>query len=223
MGGLYDYLVFAHLLAFVFWLGADLGVAILGAAFRDRTKPLETRLELLRLLTVVDMGPRTAWVVMVPLSLALVQAGGYWDVPLALTAVVWLVAAAWMALVWRAHLVGPGAQSARLKQAEFWLKVAITLFYAWLGLSSVLGFGPLAGEAWLAWKAVVFAAIFVAAIMIDVAFKPVGPLLGSLIQQGSSDATELPLRQAMDSTRLWVWLVYALLVVVAWLGSVKPF
>ncbi len=222
MSGIYDLLVFAHLLAFTFWLGADLGVAILGQAFRDRSKPLEVRLEILRLLTVVDMGPRTAWALMVPLSLTLVKAGAYWDVPLALVVAAWLVAGVWLFLVWAAHLSGPGPRAARLRQIEFWVKIAITVFYAWLGLSSVLGFGPLVADQWLAWKAVVFAAIFVAAIMIDVAFKPVGPLLGALIQHGSSDATELPLRKAMDITRIWVWSVYALLVVVAYLGTVKP-
>lgn len=223
MGGAYDLLVFAHLMAFVFWLGADLGVAILGQAFRDRAKSLETRLEILRLLTVVDMGPRTAWALMVPLSLSLVKAGGWWDAPVVLVAAAWLVAGIWLVLVWTIHLRGADPRTARLRQAEFWLKVAITLFYGWLGASSVLGFGPLAGEAWLAWKALVFAAIFGAAIMIDVAFRPVGPLLGDLIAQGSRDATEQPLRRAMDRTRAWVWSVYALLVIIAWLGNVKPF
>jgi hypothetical protein len=223
MGGLYDTLVFAHLLAFVFWLGADLGVAVLGQAFRDRSKPLATRLEILRLLTVVDMGPRTAWVLMVPLSLGLLAAGGYWDVPVVLLGLSGVAAAGWMYLVWASHLIGPGERSARLRRIEFWLKINMTVFYLWLGATSVLGFGPLAGQGWLAWKALVFAAIFACAIMIDVAFRPVGPLLGELIAKGSSDATETPLRRAMDMTRVWVWLVYLLLVVIAWLGNVKPF
>ena len=58
--------------------------------------------------------------------------------------------------------------------------------------------------------------------MIDVAFKPVGPQLGALIAQGSSDATERPLRATMDRTRIWVLLVYLLLLATAWLGVVKP-
>lgn len=68
-----------------------------------------------------------------------------------------------------------------------------------------------------------FGLIFAAAIMIDVAFKPVGPLLGALIQQGSSDATELPLLKVMNRTRIWVWCVYLLLLATSWLGVTKPF
>jgi hypothetical protein len=219
--GAYDLLVFAHLLAFTFWLGADLGVAILGQAFRDVSKPLATRLEILRLLTVVDMGPRTAWVVMVPLSLSLVDVGGYWDAPDALVNGAWAVGAIWMALLWAGHAAGQSARAAAIKRAEFWLKLAITAFYGWLGVSALAGWGPLPAD-WLGWKALVFALIFAVAIMIDVAFKPVGPLLGRLIAEGSSEATEGPLRRAMDRTRLWVWLTYALLVVIALLGNAKP-
>ena len=71
-------------------------------------------------------------------------------------------------------------------------------------------------------KAFLFGLIFAAAIMIDVAFKPVGPQLGRLLTEGSSDVTEIPLRQTMDRTRIWVWAVYLLLLVTAYLGSVKP-
>jgi hypothetical protein len=59
--------------------------------------------------------------------------------------------------------------------------------------------------------------------MIDVAFKPVGPQLGRLISEGSSDATELPLLRTMNRTRIWVWVVYLLLLATSYLGVTKPF
>ncbi len=219
--GLYDVLVYVHVLAFVFWLGGDLGVAILGSAFRNRTKPLATRLELLRLLGVVDMGPRTAWVIMVPLSITLVDVAGYWDVPDWGLWLAWLVGVVWMGLTWAIHFLTGRPIVPRLKQIEFWLKLAITAFYTSIGITSLLGWGPLI-ESWLSQKALVFAVIFAAAIMIDVAGRPVGPLLLAVIEKGSSDATEIPLRRAMDRARLWVWLTYALLLFIGFLGTVKP-
>jgi hypothetical protein len=219
--GIYDLLVYAHVLAFVFWFGGDLGVAILGAAFRDRSKPLETRLEILRLLSVVDMGPRSAWVVMVPLSITLVDVGGYWDVPSFVVIGSWVIGTMWMALTWSIHLAGHQAPTQTLKTIEFWLKIAITSGYGLLGVLALLGLGPLEAN-WLGFKALTFAAIFIVATMIDVAGKPVGPLLMNLIQEGSSDATEIPLRKAMDYARLWVWATYVLLLVIGYLGSVKP-
>lgn len=60
--------------------------------------------------------------------------------------------------------------------------------------------------------------IFVAAIAIDLAFRPVGPLLMALVQQGRPDETEIPLRRTMDRTRLSVQLTHVLLFVASWLG-----
>jgi hypothetical protein len=71
-------------------------------------------------------------------------------------------------------------------------------------------------------KALLFGAIFVAAILIDWSFRPVGAQLMAVLQDGSSDATEIPLRQTMDRTRIFVWCTYLLLVATSWLGVVKP-
>jgi hypothetical protein len=44
-----------------------------------------------------------------------------------------------------------------------------------------------------------------------------------LISQGSSDTTELPLLRTMNLTRIWVRIVYLLLLATAYLGVVKPY
>ena len=218
----YRTLVFAHVLLFVLWLGGDVGVFVLGQHFRKRhAYSLDQRLALLKLLVAVDMGPRTAWALMVPLSLSVAVAGGWIALPGWLLAIAWAFGGAWLWLVWDSHRHDQTPRAARNRRVETWVKIAITGFYLWLGLASLLTGAPI-GLHWLAWKATLFGAIFVAAIMIDVAFKPVGPQLGALIAQGSSDATERPLRATMDRTRVWVLLVYLLLLATAWLGVVKP-
>ncbi len=218
----YPTLVYIHLLLFVLWLGADVGVFLLGQHFRKRhTYALEQRLVLLKLLVIVDMTPRTAWALMVPVSLSVAKIGGWWDVPDLLVIAAYVFAALWLALVWDAHYHDQTPRAACNRRLEFWLKLLPTGFYLWLGASSLLTGGPIM-QPWLAWKALLFGLIFAAAIMIDVAFKPVGPLLVRLVRDGSSDETELPLLRVMNNTRYWVWCVYALLVVTSWLGVVKP-
>jgi hypothetical protein len=218
----YPTLVYVHLLLFVLWLGADVGVFVLGQHFRKRARwSLDQRLALLQLLVIVDMVPRTAWALMVPVSLTLAKMGSWWDVPVGLIGGAWAFAAIWLWLVWDAHNHDQTPRAARNRRIEFWLKLLPTGFYLWLGTASLLTGAPIALP-WLAWKALLFGLIFAAAIMIDVAFKPVGPLLGRLIAEGSSDETELPLLRVMNNTRYWVWCVYALLVVTSWLGVVKP-
>lgn len=219
----YRSLVYFHLLLFVLWLGADVGVFLLGQNFRRRAKyDLPQRLVLLRLLVSLDMVPRSAWALMVPSSLSIAVAGGWADLPGWLVAGSWALAAGWLYLVWDAHRADGSPRAARDRRIEFWLKVALAIGYTGLGVVS-LELGSPIPHAWLAWKALLFGLIFVAAIMIDVRFKPVGPHLMRLVAEGSSDATEAPLLAAMNRTRNWVWTVYALLVATSWLGVTKLF
>jgi hypothetical protein len=219
----YTCLVFAHLLLFVLWLGGDVGVYTLGRHFRMRTRySIEQRLALLKLLLAVDMVPRTAWALMVPMSLSVVAAGGYWAVPRWGLALAWMVGLLWTGLVWDAHINEQTLRAARERRVEFGLKIALALFYLWLGGTSLATGAPLTG-AWLGAKALLFGLIFGAAMMIDAAYRPVGAQLGRLLREGSSDATEMPLLATMNRARLWVWTVYLLLLVTAYLGVAKPF
>lgn len=218
----YPSLVYVHLLLFVLWLGADVGVFLLGQHFRKRDLyTLDQRIALLKLLVLVDMTPRSAWALMVPVSLSVLKMGGWWDVPGALLIAAWIIGGIWLGLVWDAHNHDQTARAKRNRFYENGLKYALTAFYLWLGGQSLLTGTPL-GPGWLAWKALLFGVIFVAAIGIDVAFKPVGPQLVRLLSEGSSDATEVPLRSTMDRTRIWVMAIYILLVATSWLGAVKP-
>jgi hypothetical protein len=218
----YPTLVYIHLLLFVLWLGADVGVFLLGQHFRKRDRyTLPQRIALLQMLVLVDMTPRSAWALMVPLSLTVSAMGGWWAVPPALLVAGWAIGGAWLWLVWDAHRHDATPRAARARRIEAGIRYGLAGFYLWLGLQSLLVGRPI-GAGWLAWKALLFGLIFVAAIMIDIRFKPVGAALAAVLRDGSSDATEIPLRRTMDRARTWVWLTYALLVATSWLGTVKP-
>ena len=218
----YPALVYAHLLLFVLWLGADVGVFVLGQHFRRRESySLDQRIALLKLLVEIDMVPRSAWALMVPLSLSVVDMGNWWDVPAALLVAAWVIGLFWLWLVWDSHWHDQTPRAARNRRIEGWLRWLIGGFYLWLGAQCLIYDAPLVPN-WLAAKALLFGLIFVAAIMIDVTFKPVGAQLAAVLEQGSSDETEVPLRRTMDRTRIWVWAVYLLLLITALLGNIKP-
>jgi len=220
---LYSLLIFFHILLFVFWLGGDLGVAILGAQFRKRDQySLQERLTILKILVINDLGPRYAWALMVASTLSLVKAGGYWDVPIWGIVIAWAVSLFWCWLVYASHRARQTDKGKQLRKIEIILKWVLAGFYLVLGGISLITNAPLA-ENWLASKAVIFGLIFVAAIMIDVMFKPVGPLLMAVIEEGSSDKTEEPLLKTMNKSRIWVRAVYLLLVIVGFIGVTKFF
>ena len=217
---LYAVLVFFHLLLFVFWLGGDLGVAILGEHFRKRHYSMPERLTILKLLVINDLGPRAAWALMVPSTMSLIYAGGYWELSVAWVGLSWAVGIFWLWLVFAAHKAGQTSKGAKLRKVEYILKWMLAIFYLALGGFSLTLDAPLEPN-WLASKAVLFGLIFVAAIMIDVFFKPLGGPLVKLIEEGSSEDTEAPVLAIMNRTRIWVRIVYALLIITAFLGSTK--
>lgn len=221
MDGLYTALVFVHILLFVAWLGGDIGVFILGQHFRKRhAYPLETRLQFLKLLVLNDMAPRTAWALMVPVSLSMTVIGGWAELPGSLIGISWAIGLIWLSLVWWIYFEGQSPRAAPLKRIQFWLTVVLCVFYAGLAAAGLSGLW--AAPYWLALKAGLFAAIFACAIMIDVAYKPVAPLLARLIAEGSSEATEKPLLAAMNVTRRWVLALYGLLLLIGAVGTFKP-
>jgi hypothetical protein len=220
---LYDVSVYFHVLLFVFWLGADMGVAVLGHHFRRQSYDRETRLVLLQILGAVDMFPRTAWALMVPTSLSLLTLGGYWNLDKIWLIAIWALGGFWTWIVWQIHLrEGP---SARLKRIDVILKWSLAAFYIGLGTGSLIFDAPLV-QNWLALKAVVFGLIFAAAIMIDVRFRPLVPVLHEFVALETSATpnadVEKRMLTIMNRTRFWVRLVYALLLITAFLGSVKP-
>ena len=158
---------------------------------------------------------------MVPLSLSVATMGGLLALPDGVVWLAWAVGGAWLWLIWDSHTHDQTPRAARNRRIETPVKLAIMAFYLWLGLWS-LAFGRPIELPWLAWKATLFGAIFFVAMMIDVQFKPVGGQLTRLLKEGSSDATETPLRTTMDRTRIWVMAIYVLLMTTAWLGVAQP-
>lgn len=219
----YQFLVFIHLLLFVLWLGADVGVFLLGQHFRKREKyDLSQRMVLLQLLVNLDMVPRSAWALMVPITISMLAVGDYWALTTWWLLLAWIIGGFWLWLAWDAHIHDQTTRATRDRKIEFVLKILLTIFYLGLGVTSFVTGEPLM-PAWLASKAFLFGLIFAAAIMIDVTFKPVGGHLGRLLSEGSSDETEVPLLKTMNRTRIWVWAVYALLFMNAFIGNIKPF
>lgn len=217
---LYDFLVFIHILLFVFWLGADMGVAILGHHFRNRSYSMPERLTILKLLGYTDMFPRSAWALMVPISISMLSVGGYLIISDIIIYLFWLIGFAWLFLVWSLHLNPENAASSKLKKIEFILKLVLASFYTLFGAISLLE-DNLISENWLATKTLLFGFIFWAAIMIDLRFRDLTPLLMKLIEVGSTDETESETLKVMNKTRLWVRVVYILLIITAFIGTTK--
>jgi hypothetical protein len=125
---MYPTLQFIHILLLVYWLGADLGVYLCARYVGRADLPLAERRRFLELLVQLDMGPRTALVLMIPTGLALALLGGWLPLDPASVAAIGVAALAWLGLVW--HLHRSGSMSGALWRIDHYLRhavVALTL------------------------------------------------------------------------------------------------
>ncbi len=204
---------------FVYWLGADLGVLIAAIWARSPARSLAERAVLLQIATAIDLTPRLAFALMLPVGFTLAQ---HWGLALSDAAIgaVWVVALLWLlAIVTMARAPG-GSLGRGLARGQFWfLLVAGTALVGW-GIA-LLANGTVV-PAWLGWKIVLYGGIFFAAIGIDLAFRPVIPAFGALASQGSTPAIEAAIRRPIDRAMVVVLTLYALLLAISFLGTVKP-
>jgi hypothetical protein len=212
---------FIHILLFVYWLGADLGVFLLARAARRSDLTFDQRVLALRMALKIDMLPRLSFALMFPVGLELSAALGLVEPGLSTRIVAWTVSAIWVAIVVGMVRTEGGSRAAALRQANVLLHWALLIVVGAIGVTSVLGRGPFPAG-WLGWKILLFALIFFCGIMIDRRFEPVAPAFARLAAEGSRPDIEHAIQSAIDRSIAWVLALYALVVAVAFLGTARP-
>lgn len=220
---LYDILLFAHVMLFVYWLGSDVGV-FYGIGFV--TKPelsLETRQTIMSVIHWIDAFPRVCLVMMVPVGLTLSIQAGF--IPVAeglagpLLAVAWIACLAWLYVVLRIYAGNKGI----LLAIDMVLRVGVMLSFFLIGLLSLSGIWPVvAGGSWLAVKMVLFALVIACGLGLRWMNRPTGEALGAILAGNSTPEAELKLRNSVKAARGIVILLWSLVAVIAYLGLIKP-
>jgi hypothetical protein len=212
---------FIHILLFVYWLGADLGVFLLAKAAQRSDLTYDQRVLALRMALKIDILPRLSFALMFPVGLELSAAVGLVEPGLATRIVAWTVSAIWVAIVAGMVRTESGSAAAALRHANVLLHWALLVVVGAIGVTSVLGRGPFPAG-WLGWKILLFALIFFCGIMIDRRFEPVAPAFARLAAEGSRPDIEHAIQSAIDRSIAWVLALYALVVAVAFLGTARP-
>jgi len=214
--------VFIHILLFVYWLGGDLGVFILAKAAKRSDLSFAERAFALRMAIMIDLVPRLCFAVMFPVGLHVTVSGGYAVLPTWALGLAWAVAAAWISLLFAMGKYEGTARGVQLGHVNLGLQAVLLLVLGALGITALLGMGPLPGG-WYGAKVLLFAAIFAASIGIDFAFRPIGPAFAALATEGSTPAIEQTIGTAVDGAIRYVIALYALIVIIAFLGVTKLF
>ncbi len=215
-----DVWTFVHILLFVYWLGADLGVFLLAKAAQRSDLTFDQRVLALRMALKIDIMPRLSFALMFPVGLELAAARGLVEPGAGVRAISWAASAVWVAIVIAmTRSEGPAADPLRRANAVLhWLLFVVVTA---IGATSVLGLGPFP-SGWLGWKILLFGLIFFCGIMIDREFAPVSPAFARLGAEGSTPAIEQDIRGAIDRSIRWVLALYTLVLVIAFLGTARP-
>jgi hypothetical protein len=214
--------VFIHILLFVYWLGADLGVFLLARVSKQSALSFPERTLALKMALLIDVTPRICFALMFPVGLELCTTGGFLAVPLGWRLLAWTIALAWIALIVTIGKQQGNPLGAQLNTLHLAFQGVMFVAIAALGAWSLFGDGPFQGG-WLATKVLLFGVIFTLGIGIDFAFRPVVPAFMRLAAEGSKPDIEAAIGRGVDGAIRYVLALYALLVVIAFLGVTKPF
>ena len=218
----YYLLVFVHVLLFVYWLGADLGVFVLARGAMNSAYSFEQRAVMLKFANYIDLTPRLSFALIFPVGLHMSQYNGLVDAPNWVFGVLWAIAIAWsLATIAMFRLEGKPAAATIAKALFIWQSIMF-IVATWLGLYSMATGSPFDSQ-WLSLKIVIYGLIFGAGIGIDRSFQPLVPAFGRLAQEGSTPEIEAIIRRTVNTTCGFVILIYLLVGGAAFLGVAKPF
>jgi hypothetical protein len=218
----YAWWQYAHILLFVYWLGADLGVFLASRYVARADLPTEERLRFLELLLKADMGPRTALILMVPVGFTLGTQLGLTEFARGLLPVIWVVALIWLGLTWRIYLLGRDPRAASLARIDHWVRVTVAALFISLGALSWVQGGPVA-TAWLAGKVFLFGIVVVIGLMLRKIIRDWAVGFGQLRDPAQQEAGNRRIFGAYRRATRLAHLLWLLVAIIALLGVTKPF
>ncbi len=211
---------YIHILLFVFWLGADVGVYLTMIFVKNAKLSFETRATLIKLAFYIDLFPRFASALILPVGVQLTRSLGLYPVSDSLLTLAWMIGLTWSALHLTVTLRKGTPLAKRLQSINIGLEVVVGLFFVVVGALSLITGSPI-DTAWLSIKLLLFGLIFWVVLGIDTTFQPFTTIL-QMGPDGSTPEREAAVTSSTNYTLVWAMLLYVLILIIAFMGTVKP-
>jgi hypothetical protein len=217
----YTIWLYLHVLMFVYWLGADLGVFTLALAIRNPEYSVEQRTLLMRMSLLIDMTPRAAMALIAPVGLVLAESLGLVSVPDWLNAIIWIVAVLWIIgeIVAFRNMGTP--LMVRIYIGTGTLFVVVFGVCTWYGVQSLRLGEPFMAN-WLALKVLLFGQVFLVSSLMAVFYAPVEAIFRQMQETGSTPELEARVRTQVNRGAVVTVTLFLLLAAIAFLGLAKP-
>jgi hypothetical protein len=213
--------VYVHILLFVFWLGADMGVFFPTLMARNHRLSFEARSTLIRVAVSIDLFPRVCFALLIPVGLHLARGLGLYPLSDGMLALGWVIGIGWIGLIFAIIANEDRPVAHALGTAQMFLQIILGLIFSSLGVWSLLTGGPFS-ETWFALKILMFGLVFWAAMAIDFCFRPFAEPFAQIGASGSTPELEAVVTRTINRTLSWALVLYLLIAAIAFMGVVKP-
>ena len=211
----YLLLKFLHILAFVYWLGGDLGTFLASRQVVNPSHSPESRHVALKIMLACDMGPKLAMPLILPLGLHLAYLANYLPLTAIQLGLIWAASVYWFCVVLVLYANEGKPFTARLSQLDLYFRIAVAiLLLVWGAYQLTEG----TGASWAAWKLLIFAAMVCCGIAIRINLKPFVPAFAAMMNDGANESSNKAMARSIDRCRPWVWCIWGGLFLNAALG-----
>jgi hypothetical protein len=207
----------AHILVFVYWLGGDLGAFYASTILTDDRQPTPARMAAARVLSAIDMAPRTALILAAPTGVLLGVVRGWLDWPWWSVALLIAASLAWLILAWIIHL-RHAAAGGLLRRIDLGVRWAAVIAILALATNIVL-----VSHMFLQIKLACLAGAIVCGLLIRATLAPFSHAFSALARHGPSEDVNATIRTCLARARPFVLLIWALLTIAALTGIAKPY
>lgn len=224
---LHSFAIFLHIILLTYWLGSDIGVFYAAKFVVNPDISPAGRVIAMKIMHLVDLAPRVCLILMLPSGVTLMAASDFgrdlflgW--PLALA---WIGGLSWLAIMLIAFFKSPAKHADLAYKADWVVRVSVSVglvIVALYALAVAEPFGVETNPKWLSAKVLAYALCILAGIMIRVSLKPFGPAFAALMTTGSTPEVEADISGSMKRSIPWVYAIWVLVLIAAFLGVVKP-
>lgn len=211
----------AHIVLFVVWLGAELGVFACTAAAKNSRLAFEARQSFVRLARRIHILPRICFALILPVGIELTGALNVYPLSPGLRVLFWSGAAFWLVLILAMSRSEDTPMGTLLGYIEIAFQALAGAGFVVYGLNSLATGSPI-DEPWFAVKLALFGLVFWIVIAINVSFRPFFAPFAEIGEEGSTPEREEAVARAVNQAMAYMVVLYLLIAGIAFLGRVKP-
>lgn len=203
---LYIALVVVHVLLFAYWLGADWGVYVTSRYVANPELSLDERRRFLQAALRIDLMPRIAFTLLLPVGLQLASFYGAWSPTGPVMAAVWIGALVWLAI----NVMGYRRQGTpagdRMRNIDQRIRYVLAPVLIGVGAWSMAAGAPLP-RIFLAAKLVVFGVMIIVGLMLRTFMRQWAIGFARLAREGRSPEVDALFTESLRRAR---WIAYGM-------------